>query len=154
MHNLNASLRFAIQDGPVDRGRATIFGQQRRVDVDTAVLRICQNIIRQNTPIGRHHDQLRVHCAQIPQCLPIPHFAWLKHWNIMRQGTFLYRAYLDLHPSVFWLIRLRKHPADLMAGDEQSLQRGDGKFRRAHKENPQRFFPSSASIISSSSFWV
>ena len=83
MHNRNASLRFAIQDGPVDGGRATIFGQQGRVDVDTAVLWICQNIIRQNTPIGRHHDQLRVRCVQIPQGLPIPHFAWLKHWNIM-----------------------------------------------------------------------
>ena len=33
------------------------------------------------------------------------------------------------------LIRLGEHPADLVPGGHQSLQRGDGKFRGAHEEN-------------------
>ena len=49
--------RLAVIDGPGDRGGAAILRQQRGVDVDAAVRRDRQHVVRQDLPVGGDDEQ-------------------------------------------------------------------------------------------------
>ena len=151
MHDGDAGDGLAVENGPVDGGGPPVFGQQGRVDVDTALDGIVQNLRGQDLTVGRHHDELRVQLPEIPQCLPIPHLCGLEHGDFMGKGTYLYRTWQQLHSPVLGFVRLGKDATDSMPRSQKGIQRGHRKFRRTHKEDLH--WPSSSSISSSSS-WV
>ena len=91
IHDGDAGLPLPVEDGPVDGGRSPVFGQQGGVDVDGAIGRGIQNILRQDAAIGRHHDQLRVQLPHQGQSRAIPHFRGLIHGEPLGQGVFLHR---------------------------------------------------------------
>ena len=103
------------------------------MDIDGAVGRRVQDILRQNTAIGRHHDQLRCQFLHQGQGGTVPQLQRLIDRQVMGQGIFLDRRKGQLMAAVFRLIRLGKDAADLVSGFHQRVQRGHRKIRRAHK---------------------
>ena len=79
IHDGDAGDGVAVQDGPVDGGCATVFGQQRGMDVDGAKLGGRQNVLRQDAAIGRHHRQLRGQRADQLQRRTVPQLDGLVH---------------------------------------------------------------------------
>ena len=82
MHDGDASLLLSVEDGPVDRGSSPVLGQQRGVDIDAAIPRIRQNVLRQDAAIGRYNDQLRVQLPDTGQSRPVPEFDRLKDRDV------------------------------------------------------------------------
>ena len=121
------------------------------MDVDAPLGRTGQNVVGQDSAIGRHHNQLGRQGLNLGQGSAVSHLHGLENRDIMCKGTFLYRCWLELVlvPS-HRLIRLGEHPADLVPGGYQSLQGRDGKFRGAHEENSHAWSSCSISLSNSS----
>ena len=83
IHDGHAGDLFAVENRPVDRGRAAVFGQDGGMHIDRAVGRRVQNILRQNAAIGSHHDQLRVQLLHQCQRRAVPQLQRLIHRQIM-----------------------------------------------------------------------
>ena len=74
IHDGNAGNALAVQDRPVDGRGAAILRQKRGVNVDAAVLRQVQDLLRQDLSVGRDHDQLGRKLPQYAECFPVAHF--------------------------------------------------------------------------------
>ena len=152
VHDGHAGLPLAVEDGPVDGSRPPVFGQQGRMNVDGAIGRGVQNVLRQDAAIGRHHDQLRMQLPHQGQGRAVPHFRGLIHGQPLGQGVFLHRRKGQLMPPVFGAVRLGEHAADLVSVLHQPLQGRHREIRRAHKQDPHSSSsPSSCCRIYSSS---
>ena len=57
-HDGDAGFGVAVGNGPLNRRRAAIFRQQRRMDVQTAMPRQIQNCRRQNLSVSHHNDEV------------------------------------------------------------------------------------------------
>ena len=55
---VNAGLGVAVDDRPLHRRAAPVFGQQGDVEVDAAELRDVQHRLGQDAAVGHHHDQI------------------------------------------------------------------------------------------------
>ena len=154
MHDGYAGFGIAVEYRPVDRSRPPIVGQQRGMDVDTALGRSGQNVIGEDTPIGCYHNEFRSQLLNQGQSGAIPQLCGLIHRDIVGQGTLLHRRGLELHTPVFGLIWLGEYAAQVVTCLDQGLQRGYREIRRAHKEDPHACSSPSASISSSSSSLV
>ena len=64
-HDGDAGLGVAIGNRPLNRRRAAIFRQQRRVNVQAAVARQIQDRRRQNLSVSHHDDEVGLQCAAV-----------------------------------------------------------------------------------------
>ena len=106
------------------------------MDVDAAEPGHSEDVRRQQLPIRRYHDELRLQLPQNGQGGPVPQGLRLIDGDIAGQGTGLHRGGLELivvpaHRPV----RLAEHANHLMPRLRQSLQGGDGKFWGAHEDD-------------------
>ena len=61
------------------------------MDIDGAVGRRIQNVLRQDAAISGHHDQLRMELLHQRQGCAVPQLQWLIDRQILCQCIFLYR---------------------------------------------------------------
>ena len=115
VHYGDAGLLLPVENGPVDGGRAAIFGQQRGVHIDTAQGRQGKHLLRQHPAIGRRHNQLGIQFTQLLQGGSVPQGDRLEHRDAARLGTDLHRCGLKLVlVSAHRLVRLAEHAANLV----------------------------------------
>ena len=148
IHDGNTRDAVPIEDRPVDGRRAPVFRQNRGVNVDGAIGRRVQNILRQYPAVGRHNDQLRRQLLHKAQCLAVPQLHRLVHGDANRQGISLYRRKRHFMSTVFGLVRLGEHAAHVVAVLHQPFQGRHGKVGRPHKQ-----YSHSSSSPFSASHW-
>ena len=105
------------------------------MDVDAAVLRHVQDLLRQDLSEGRHHEHLRVIFLQLLHRLRLPDADRLKYLDALFQSEFLYRRHLRRLAPALRLIRLGHHGGDLMSRFIQRLQHPCRQLRRSHKND-------------------
>src|SRR5882672_5079577 len=65
-------LGIAADERPVDRARATVFGQERRVILDHALLRDLHELLRRELQHIGHDADIGIQCAQRIVCIFVP----------------------------------------------------------------------------------
>ena len=144
---------MGVDCGPVDGRGPPVLGQQGGVDVDAPLERQRQNLVREDTAVGRHHNQLRSQLPQNSQGGPIPQLFRLVYRNTVGLGAHLHRRGLELVlVPPHRLVRLAEHPNHLVLLD-QRLQRGDGKFRSPHENDSHLLLLLRRLAFSSFSSW-
>ena len=149
IHNGHACHSVAVENRPVDGRRAPVLRQDGGVYVDGTVLWRVQDVLRQDTAIGCHHDQLGSKGPHQLQRRTVLHFQRLIYVQSLRQSIFLHRRRDQLHAAVLRLVWLGEHTADVVSVGHQPFEGSHGKIRRSHKQNTH--YLSSSSSISYSS---
>ena len=135
VHDGDAALGIAVEDGPVDGGRATVLGQQRGMDVDAAQLGVVQDLLGEDPAIGGHHDEVGGQTLDGLQGGAVPQLGGLEDRDVVLQGNHLHRGGQELHAPVLGLVRLGEDAHDLVAGFDESLEGGHRKVRGAHEQD-------------------
>jgi hypothetical protein len=92
LHERHAGDGVAVDDRPLDRGRAAVLGQQGGVDVHAAELRQIEDLLRQDLAVGHHHDQRGVEFAQEGEELGVVlDLLRLVHGEAMGEGQLFHR---------------------------------------------------------------
>ncbi len=134
-HDRHAGPRLALNDGPVERRRSTVFREQRRVDIDAAQRREIEHLPRQELSEGGHGNQVR---RQIPKGLQkgwVPHALRLEKKQPLRFRKGLHRRGRRLLASPPGPVRLGHHADDRIPVSDENFQRRDGKLRRPHEDD-------------------
>ena len=127
-HRRHAGSRFAVHDCPIDRRRASIFGQQGSVQVDPAQFRNWQQFRRDNLSVRDDHDAIGSQIAQQRLRFWVSNLFRLMHRQLRRQRRFLYRRKRNVLPSPSRTIRLRDHANNFNVRlCQQMFERGNRK---------------------------
>ena len=152
VHRRDAGHRVAIEHSRLDRRCAPVFGQERAVHVDRAELRQREHFIRQNAPVGHHHQNIRFEALKLSKRGAVAHFFRLEYGKPRPERKLLHRGKAQLHPAPLGLVRLGEHTDDFKMLVEQLFERGRREIRRPHKNDPHSapYSSSTAARISSS----
>jgi hypothetical protein len=112
-----AGLRVAARDRPVDRRRAAIFRQQRRVKLDRAALRYGDEILRRELQHERHDADLDVEVLERALRLVALQRSKLEHLDAL----FLRRDFERIGPASGLLGRA-ENACDLIAARKERLR--------------------------------
>jgi hypothetical protein len=151
VHDGDAGLTFAAEDGGADRAGAAVFRQQRRVDVDAAEARQRQHRGRQQPPVGGDDDDVGREGAQLLERLRAAQVLRLEHRQAVRLRQHLDGRRQQLHAALRRSVHARPHAGDLIALLQQRPQRSGGELRRAHEYDLHRRHSSSGAPFISSS---
>ena len=132
IHGGDACHLFPVNDRPLHRCRAAVLGQQRTMNIDTAVFRHFQNGFRQNLSKSCYSDQIRFIRTELFHKFRFFHFFWLQNRNTMFQSAGFYRCRHHLFPSALGLIGLCHHQHHFMLC-QQRFQRRHRKIGSPHK---------------------
>ena len=92
LHRCHAGHAIARSNRPLDRRRAAIQRQQRRMNVDVPQRRQIDHPLRNNPPITNHNDRLRRNLTErLAKLLIVLDLLRLRHWQLQRQRRFLHR---------------------------------------------------------------
>ena len=124
------------------------------MNIDAALGRHIQYRLRQNTPVGHHHQAIRSQLLQLGGHGAVPHFGGLIYRDAPLLRQLLYRRRGKDGVAAHRLIRLGKDRGHLMPIRQDPLQAGHRKIRRSHKYDAHGSHSSSSSRSSSSvSMW-
>ena len=122
LHGGNAGNLLSINHRPLNRRGSPILRKQRRMDIHAAIRRHLKDFRRQDLSESDNHHNICLIFPQFFDTVRIPNLLWLKHRNLIFQGSFLHRWKLHLPTPPFWLVRLRHCKYDLMSCLNQSLK--------------------------------
>jgi hypothetical protein len=138
-HGCVAGVRIAHCNCPLDRRGATVFRQQRRVQIDAAMLRQRKHPRRQNAAVGYYYDcfgsdgfELRLKFTVMANLFGLHNCEAcgkrrLFYW---RRGQLLRTAY--------WTVGLGNYQRDFVACGQQSFKRWNSEAWRAAKDEFHR----------------
>ena len=138
LHDGDAGLGVAGQDGALDRRRAAPARQQRGMDVEAAEPRRGQDRRRQDQAVGDDHGRIETESGEVrllcrdlsatPECAPaMPRSS----------GNGVDRRRPRSLAAAGRARRLGVDGSDLVAGIDERAQRRDGEVRRAHEGEAQ-----------------
>src|SRR5258708_26801297 len=127
---------LTVGDGPMNRRGPAIARQQRRVQIDPAEARNCQEPRWNNLSVSDDHHRIGCDAFQEFLCrIRLDGFG-LVDLQIVRECRFFDRRAADLLPASAWTVRLRDHSFDGNVWcSGETPERGYGEFRRATKDD-------------------
>ena len=137
LHDGDAGLRLAVEQGALDRRRAAVGREKGAVDVEAAVRREVENGLRENLAVGGDDDQAGGEWLEGFRV--VPEAFRLVHREAARLGLALDRRRLGDELAALRPVRLGEHGDDLDAGRVVERRKaGAGELRRSHEHNSQR----------------
>ena len=140
LHNAHARFLIARFNGALNRRGTPPARQQRGMDIQAAVARRVQHLLRQNQPVGRHHHHIRIYRTQQRQSLIVAaQLGGLGNGQPQIQRRLFYRRCLLLHAAAFWAVGLGEDERDVKSGGGNGAQGGGGKIGRSGKDDFHRY---------------
>jgi hypothetical protein len=129
-HGRNTGDGLTVCYGPLDGGGSAIFGKQRAVQVDVAKAWQIEHPLRNDASVGDDEDGVRRDGFKLgaEASVGLDLFG-LKDGDAVRQRCLLNRWSLKLLIAAYRAVRLGEYEGDLMAGGDDSFERGDGELR-------------------------
>ena len=117
LHDAHACLGIARFNRALNRRRTAPTGQQRGVDVETAVFRRIQHVLRQNQSVGGNDHHVGLDLFEHLQGFGVvAQFFRLRHAQTQFQCGLLHRRRGKLHPAPFGAVGLGQHQRDFKTG--------------------------------------
>ena len=134
-HDRDSGLRFAVEQGPDDRGGAAVFGQQRGVDVQAAVFRERQHGRGEQLAVSGHdEDGGRQLTEPAQQLLIFSQFVGLPDRETVPQRLLFDRRRPDLESSSLGPVGLADDSQHFdERGTDQGLERAASQFAGAQE---------------------
>src|SRR6266545_3022002 len=138
-HDGDAGFALVVQEGPLNRRRAAIFGQEGGMDVQAAEARQREDLCRQNLAISGHRNQVGLKPRQwIEKGLVAGAFRLQDVKLFLRRQTF-HRRRLPMQMASLGPVRLRDDTDDDAVRQlRQGRQTGAGQFGGAKENDSQR----------------
>src|SRR5207244_3374511 len=108
--------RVAIEERPLNGGRAAIPGKQGCVDIEATEARKIQNILRQYLAVCSNGNEFRLRIAESLDEFGVPRALGLENGKFSLRGEYLHRRRLELEVAAFGPIRLCDDGNDLAVG--------------------------------------
>ena len=117
LHDAHARFGIARFNRPLNRRRAAPTGQQRGVDVEAAVFRRIQHVLRQNQSVGCNDHYVGLDFFEHLQGFGVvAQFFRLSHAQTQFQCSLLHGRRGKLHPASFGTVGLGQHQRDFKTG--------------------------------------
>ena len=117
LHDAHARLGIARFNRALNRRCAAPTGQQRGVDVEAAVFRCIQHVLRQNQSVGGNDHHVGLDFFEHLQGFGVvAQFFRLRHAQTQFQRGLLHRRRSKLHPASFGAVGLGQHQRDFKTG--------------------------------------
>ena len=140
-HNRNASNLITSENRTLNRSSPTPTRQQGRMNIHNAERRHMQHLIRQNTAIGSHTENIRLRSLKRLNNLR-GHAIRLNDRQPQLQCLSLNRRRLKLLTTPTNSIRTSNNKRNLIPSLNKRSQRGHSKIGRTHKHNTHKTNPS------------
>ena len=140
LHNAHARFLIARFNGALNRRGTPPARQQRGMDIQAAVARRVQNLLRQNQPVGRHHHHIGIYRTQQRQSLIVAaQLGRLGNGQPQIQRRLFHGRCLLLHAAAFRAVGLGEDERDVKSGSGNGTQGGGGKIGRSGKDDFHRY---------------
>ena len=110
------------------------------MNVDAPEARQRKNLVRQDQPVGDHHQDVRMPGSEFGTRGFGSELSRLRHRQLLREGGGFHRARRQVPATPARAVRLRQNP-DHRVVRVQCRQSWQGEFRRARKGDAQRYHP-------------
>ena len=129
---------FAVDDGPVDRGRPPVFGKQRGVQVEGSQTGHRPDDFGQHLE-GDDDSQIGLQRLQGIQKCRIAELFGLQYGHSQFAGGDLHVAFAQVPAAAGRFVGDGDRPDDVVPFGDEPPKRRDGEFGRTHEDDAQRF---------------
>ena len=116
---------------PVDRGGSPVLRQEGGVEIESAELRHCPDLLGKHSEC-HHHEKVGLEIGQGLQEFRVLEPDRLENRNALLHGELLDCTLIHLQAPSARLVRHGDDAHYIVPAVNEGLQRGDGEFRRAH----------------------